>query len=83
MANYRNEKRWTVMPRYRNEARCKLYGDKPTCKNMASFVMLKDRSRSGRPRKTSARDDRALVFIFNRNPLAGSCLFAPTLGRWC
>ena len=41
MANYRNEKRWTVMPRYRNEARCKLYGDKPTCKNMASFVMLK------------------------------------------
>ena len=32
----------------------------------------KDRPRSGRPRKTSARDDRALVYMSNRHPMAGS-----------
>ena len=33
---------------------------------------VKDRPRSGRPRKTSARDDRALVYMSNRHPMAGS-----------
>lgn len=30
---------------------------------------VKDRPRSGRPRKTSARDDRALVYMSNRHPI--------------
>ena len=32
---------------------------------------VKDRPRSGRPRKTSVRDDRALVYMSNRHPMAG------------